>query len=182
MVDLATLQTVAIATGGTRGDEIKTTPLGQILISQSNQVDVLSPVTPPLVTGSNPPAGSTVGLPIGTIGIIFDHDMDQGGPTDPHSVLDPANYQLIGDAAGPIAITSVAYDAASRTATLSFDAIEPGGYTIAVGTTIESTDGLALARALFGPLRGDRGHLGAGRHLASRTGGPTRRTRPTRTA
>ena len=146
MVDLATLQTVAVATGGTRGDEIKTTADGRVLISQSHEVDVLSPVMPPLSPAATRPPVRPSALPLGTIGIVFDHDMDQGGPTDSHSVLDPANYPLIGDAAGPIAIKSVAYDAASRTAILSFDAIEPGGYTMAVGTTIESTDGLALAR------------------------------------
>jgi len=146
MVDLATLQTVAIATGGSRGDEIKATPLGQILISQSHQVDILSPVQAPRVAGSNPPDGSTVGLPLGTISIIFDHDMYQGDPTDPRSVLDPANYQLIGDTAGPITIDSLVYDAASRTAVLTFDAIEAGGYTIRVGTSIQSTDDLGLAQ------------------------------------
>src|SRR5205823_12623360 len=72
MVDLATLHSVAIATGGSRGDEIKATPRGQILISQSHQVDVLSPVSAPLVAGSNPPDGATAGLPLGTIRIIFD--------------------------------------------------------------------------------------------------------------
>ena len=51
--------------------------------------------------------------------------MFQGDPTDPRSVLDPANYQLVGDTAGSITITRVAYDPASRTAILSFDAIEP---------------------------------------------------------
>ena len=147
MVDLATLRTVAIATGGTRGDEITTNALGQVLLSQSHEVDVLSPVQAPRVAGSNPPDGSIVDLPLGTIRIAFDHDMDQGDPTDPHSVLDPANYQLIGDTAGPITIDSVKYDPATRTATLSFDAIAAGGYTIEVGTTIQSTDGLALAQA-----------------------------------
>jgi YD repeat-containing protein len=145
MVDLATLHTVAIATGGTRGDELKATPRGQILISQSDQVDILSPVQAPRVAGSNPPDGATVGLPLGTITVIFDHDMFQGDPTDPRSVLDPANYQLVGDTAGPIAINSVAYDPTGRIAVLSFDAIEPGGYTLSVGTAIQSTDGLALA-------------------------------------
>ena len=146
MVDLATLQTVAVATGGSRGDEIKTTALGQILISQSNQVDILSPIEAPRVAGSNPPAGATVGLPLGTISITFDHDMLQTDPSDPHSVLNPANYQLIGDTAGPIAISAATYDPASRTAILSFDAINPGGYTIEAHPTIESTDGLELAQ------------------------------------
>src|SRR5262249_783612 len=112
----------------------------------SHQVDLLSPVQPPRVAGSNPPDGGTVGLPMGTITVTFDHDMLQGNPTDPHSVLDPANYQLTGDTAGAIAINAVTYDPASPTATLAFGAIEPGGYPLAVATPIESTDGLELAQ------------------------------------
>src|SRR5262249_44462317 len=142
MVDLATLRTVAIATGGTRGDHIKTTARGQILISQSHEVDILAPVQAPHVAGSNPPDGATVGLPLGGIQIIFDQDMFQGDPADVHSVLDPANYQLAGSSAGSILIKAVSYDPASRTATLSFDAIEAGTYTIQVGTSIQSTGAL----------------------------------------
>ncbi len=145
MVDLATLQSLAIATGGSRGDEIKTTALGSILLSQSEQVDILSPIEAPRVAGSNPPDGATAGLPLGTITVTFDHDMFQGDSTDPRSVLNPSNYQIIGDTAGPIAVSAVVYDASSRTATVTFDAIEAGGYTLEVDASIQSTEGLALA-------------------------------------
>ena len=107
--------------------------------------------------------------------------MLQGGPTDPRSVLDPANYQLVGDTAGPIAIDSVAYDPASRTAVLTFDAIDAGGYTIEVGTSIQSTDGLGLAEpysAHFVAIEDLRRRSAS----VSTTGGPTRPARPTRTA
>ena len=94
MVDLATLQTVAVATGGTRGDEIKTT---------AARPDPDQPVEPgrrALTRCRRRVAGYATrrqldrGLPLGTISVIFDHDMYQGSPTDPRSVLDPANYQL----------------------------------------------------------------------------------------
>src|SRR5262249_28810735 len=47
MIDLATRQSVAIASGGTRGDELKATQQGRLFLSQSHQVDVLDPVRAP---------------------------------------------------------------------------------------------------------------------------------------
>ena len=43
MVDVATLKRVALARGGTRGDVVFATSDGRVLISQTDQVDVLSP-------------------------------------------------------------------------------------------------------------------------------------------
>ncbi len=146
MVDVATLQQVAVATGGTRGFAVLATTDGRVLISQSHEVDVLSPVAPPQVISSNPPPGATESLPLGTISITFDHDMFQGNPTDSRSVLNPANYQLLSDTGITIPITAVSYNASSRTAVLATSAMEPGGYTITVKTTIQSTDGLALVQ------------------------------------
>src|SRR5262249_27173884 len=104
MVDLATLQQVAVATGGTRGDEIKTAPDGRVFLSQSHQVDVLNPVRPPHVASTNPPPQGVVSLPFGQLNVTFDEDMLAGDPTDPHSVLNPANYTLAGDETGPVTI------------------------------------------------------------------------------
>ncbi len=146
MVDVTTLQQVAVAQGGSRGFDVLATADGRLLISQSHEVDVLLPIQAPQVVASNPPAGATVSLPLGTISVVFDHDMFQGNPSDIRSVLDPANYQLVGDTAGPIPITAVEYDPASRTAFLSFNAIAPGGYTLSVNPNVQSTDGLGLAQ------------------------------------
>src|SRR5262249_30982425 len=121
MIDVATLQRVAIATGGTRGDELKASADGRLFISQSHQVDVLNPIQPPHVSSTNPPPQGIVSLPLGTMTVTFDQDMLADDASDPHSILNPANYHLTGDASGPVAINSVVYDAASRTATLSFD-------------------------------------------------------------
>ena len=44
MVDLATRDYVTVADGGSRGDIVETTSDGRLLISQSNQVDVFSPL------------------------------------------------------------------------------------------------------------------------------------------
>jgi hypothetical protein len=47
MVDTATLQQVAVASGGSRGNVVLATHDGRLLISQSSQVDVLNPITNP---------------------------------------------------------------------------------------------------------------------------------------
>ena len=78
MVDLATLRRVAVADGGTRGDVVITTSDGRVLISQSNQVDVLNPATAPLVVATNPPAGARSPLPLPFIAVTFDQDMFAG--------------------------------------------------------------------------------------------------------
>ena len=83
MVDLATLKQVAVATGGTRGDEIKTSADGRVFISQSHQVDVLGPILPPQCPSTNPPPQGIVALPLGSISVTFDEDMLTGDPPTP---------------------------------------------------------------------------------------------------
>ena len=74
--------------------------------------------------------------------------MFTGDPTDTRSVLNPANYQLIGDVAGAVPISAVAYDKSSRTAIISFDAIASDHYQLTFASSIQSTQGVSLA----GPL------------------------------
>ncbi|MGA2068563.1 MAG: CARDB domain-containing protein, partial [Thermoguttaceae bacterium] len=147
MVDLATLQQIAVATGGTRGDEIETTADGRVLLSQSLQVDVLNPALAPHVVSSNPPPQAEVALPLGSVSVTFDEDMLADNATDPNSVLNPANYSLIGDQQGRIAIQGITYDAASRTAVLTFDSLAGDHYVLTVGTGAESAEGISLAQA-----------------------------------
>ncbi|HWY88731.1 MAG TPA: pre-peptidase C-terminal domain-containing protein, partial [Gemmataceae bacterium] len=138
MIDVATLQQVALASGGTRGDEIKTSADGRVFISQSHQVDVLNPIQPPHVAGTNPPPQGIVSLPLGSVSVTFDEDMLVGDPTDPHAVVNPANYQLTGDNSGAVTITSVSYDAATRTALLEFNNPNADHYTLKVLTGVEN--------------------------------------------
>jgi hypothetical protein len=147
MVDLATLQQVALATGGTRGDEIKTSADGRIFLSQSNQIDVLSPIQPPRVASTNPAPQAVVSLPLGSLSATFDQAMLADNATDPNSVLNPANYSLTGEHAGPIAINGVAYDASSHRAVLTFDALTPDHHVLQVGTGAEGANGLGLVEA-----------------------------------
>ncbi|MAE66325.1 MAG: hypothetical protein CMJ18_18805, partial [Phycisphaeraceae bacterium] len=174
MVDLATLQTVDVATGGTRGDVVRATTDGRVLLSQSNQIDVLNPVVAPRVAGVDPPDGSVVVLPRGAVSIIFDQDMRAGDPADPNSVLNPANFLLIGDDTGEQSIVSITWSAETRTATVVFDALQPDRFELRVAANLRSTAGLSLgsrftsrftAVSFFSPLldidlanpRSDRG-------------------------
>jgi CARDB/Putative Ig domain len=146
MIDLATLKQVALATGGTRGDEIKTTADGRLLLSQSHQIDVLGPVTAPLVASVSPPPGADVALPLGSVSVTFDRDMLADDAFDPGSVLNPDNYHLQGDSAGFAPVRAVAYDPASRTAVLNFDAFASDHYQLRVLTNLRSQDGINLAQ------------------------------------
>ena len=146
MVDLATMNTLAVATGGSRGDEITTTPDGRVLISQSHEVDVLGPVTAPRVLSVNPPPGSDVALPLGSISVTFDQDMLADAATDPGSVLNPNNYELQGASAGLVPVQTVTYDADSRTAFLSFNSLLADNYQFSVLTGLMNDAGVNLAQ------------------------------------
>ena len=71
--------------------------------------------------------------------------MTVGDPADPGSVLNPTNYLLTGDQLGVVLVRSVRYDPAARTATLSFDSLQPDRYALAVKTSVQSAEGLGLA-------------------------------------
>ncbi|MGA2035933.1 MAG: putative Ig domain-containing protein, partial [Thermoguttaceae bacterium] len=147
MVDLATLQQIAVATGGTRGDEIATTADGRVLLSQSYQVDSLNPIRAPHVASTNPAPKALLALPLGSISVTFDEDMLADNATDANSVLNPANYTLTGDQQGPITVSGVAYDAASRTAVLTFDAPGADHYVLTIGSAVDSLQGVPLGQA-----------------------------------
>jgi hypothetical protein len=145
LVELATLRRVAVAQGGSRGDVVITTGDGRVLLSQSRQVDVLNSLLAPSIIATNPPAGANAPLPLGQVTIVFDQDMFQGDASDGASVLNPANYQLLGEAAGSIPPRAVAYDAGARTVSLLFDSLGPDRYALQVAATVSSLAGLALA-------------------------------------
>ena len=145
MVDVATLQQVAVAQGGTRGFDLLATADGRLLISQSHEVDVVEPVVPPGVAAVNPPAGAVTALPLAFIDVTFDQDMYAGPAGDSSSVTDPANYALVGQATGAATIQSVRYDPATRTALLIVSGLTADQYTLTVGDSIVGANGLALA-------------------------------------
>ena len=73
MVDTVTLQQVELASGRSRGDIVRTTSDGRVLVSQSHQVDVLSPLlAPPRVVATNPQTDAVVPLPWASVTVTFD--------------------------------------------------------------------------------------------------------------
>ncbi|MEO1373928.1 MAG: putative Ig domain-containing protein [Cyanobacteria bacterium J06635_10] len=144
MVDTLSLESITIATGGSRGEIVETTPDGKVLVAQSNQIDIFNPVLSPDVKAVFPAPGSTVALPQGKISITFDTDMFEGNIDDAASVFNPNNYQLIDIAGNIINPLSVRYDKINRTALLEFNGINPGEYNISILPSLESNAGLKM--------------------------------------
>jgi len=146
MVDLATLRTIAVARGGSRGDVAVTTSDGRVLLSQSEQVDVLKPVIAPIVIATNPPPDAIVALPWPEVTVTFDTDMVGGDPDDATSVINPANYVLAGDDTGPKPVLDARYDIDTRTVRLTFAALDADGYELTVSGSVSSIDGQSMSQ------------------------------------
>ncbi len=145
MVDVATLKRVAVASGGTRGDVVFATSDGRVLLSQSDQVDVLSPAVAPRVVATSPPEDGTLPLPLPFITVVFDQDMFAGDAALPGSVLNLANFKLVGDVVGAVTLQGLRYDAATRSVLLVTGALRPDRYTLTIEDTLQSLLGERLA-------------------------------------
>ena len=142
MVDVATLQQVALATGGSRGGVLITTSDGRVLISQTTEVDQISPAFAPQVVSTNPPNNAVTPLPVPYVEVTFSEAMS----TDPSlagNVLNAANYSLVGATEGTFAPQSVVYDAVTHSVLLAFGNLLPDTYTLTV-TGVLSAQGIAL--------------------------------------
>ncbi|HSC16225.1 MAG TPA: pre-peptidase C-terminal domain-containing protein, partial [Gammaproteobacteria bacterium] len=146
LVELATRRQLTLATGGGRGEVLRTTADGRVLIAQTHQVDALSPIVAPTVAFSTPASGALMPLPLPAISVTFDQDMFAGSATTAGSVTNPASYALLAAGAEAVAIREVVYDAATRTATLLFDPLAAGDYQLLVRPGIKSTKNVALAQ------------------------------------
>ncbi len=147
MVDLATLQRVNVASNGPLAEQLAITNDGRVLIAHSHQIDVIAPVTAPMIVATNPPDDTIVALPSNTITVKFDHDMLATEGAVAGSVLNAAHYELKGIAGNVVPVRSLAWDAATRTVALTFDALQPDAYTLTVAAALRSTQGLALPAA-----------------------------------
>jgi hypothetical protein len=146
MVDVATLRTVALATGGTRGGDLITTSDGRVLISQSHEVDVVNPVFAPSVIATNPPDKAVLPLPLPYLSVTFDQDMLAANATAAGSVLNPANYVLTGAVVGAVTPTAIVYDAATRTVLLTVGTLLADTYTLTIRSTVASAAALTLGK------------------------------------
>ena len=148
-VDLATFKSTIIASGGTHGENLKTTADGKIYLSQGSHIDVISPLLPPQILGVNPPPGTSVILPQSEIRITFDEAMNASNAQSnstlfTNSVVNPSNYTLSGDRLGNIGIQSVTYDASAQVAIVKFNSLLPDNYHLKVSNQVKSVDGLNL--------------------------------------
>jgi YD repeat-containing protein len=146
MVDVATLRTLPVAQGGSRGDVLITTSDGRLLISQSLQVDLLGQIGGPAVLATNPPADGLVSLPLPIITVTFDQDMFVGNATQIGSVVNPNNYLLTGQQHGEQLIHNVVYDTGARTAILSLANLPADHYELTVVESVQNVEGLTLTR------------------------------------
>jgi len=159
LVDSATLRWVTLAAGGSRGEGVLATSDGRLLVAQSEQVDVLSPLLAPKVVSSNPPDQAVVPLPMAQITVSFDQAMlaetpaeftkDEDGnpivdPDAPASVLNPANYTLLGPDGSALSIESLAWDAATHSVSIAFAPLLAGAHELRLAATLQSSEGVAL--------------------------------------
>ena len=145
-IDLATREHLEIATGGAHGETLTVMADGRILIAQTDQIDVLSPLIAPQIIASNPLNGDVIPLPLAVITVTFDHDMLATTATDPSSVLNPANFALFNSAGEEVPLLGLTYDAATRTASLRYDPIGADQFNLRVSTNLKSEQGLAIAQ------------------------------------
>ena len=144
LIDVDTLCAVRLAEGGSRGDVIYATQDGRVLLSQSDQVDILNPATPPIVVATNPPLDGVAALPLSAISIVFDQPMYVGQRDHPASAINVDNYHLVGDTVGEVTLQDVRYDADSLTTLLIPRQLQPDHYVLTVDESISTVDGLSL--------------------------------------
>ena len=144
LVDTHTGRHVTIADQGTRGDVVITTSDGHILVSQSHQVDILSPALAPRVVATNPPADGVVSLPYSPITVTFDQPMFLGTGSEPSSAINVANYQLHHADFGPTEFVDVVYVESTNTVVLQAAGLQPGKYELVVSSDVASASDLSL--------------------------------------
>ncbi|WP_158222635.1 CARDB domain-containing protein [Rhodopirellula sp. MGV] len=145
MVDLASLRQVPLASGGTRGDVVITSSDGNIYVSGSTSVDVLSPIQTPQIIATLPAEQTTTALPLGMIAVAFSEDMWVGDGMAVQSVINPGNYVIHSADGNDPVVTGVRYHDATRTAYVFVSGFQPGDQTLFVGGGIQSAGGFPMA-------------------------------------
>ncbi len=146
MVDLVTGQSLTVASGGQRGAFAHVGPDGRLYITQSDQIDVFSPLLPPQVVAVNPAGGAQIAPGLNTAEVTFDGAMLANLAAN--SVTDAANYVLTDATTGQqVSVSAVTCDSSGQTAELWFDPLLPGSYSLQINPQVENVDGLALGSA-----------------------------------
>ena len=146
MIDLVTGQSITVASGGQRGDFAHVGPDGRLYITQSDQIDVFSPILPPQVVAVNPANNAQIPPGVTTAEVTFNGAMIANNAAD--SVTNSANYVLTNTTTGQqVSVSAVTYDPSSDTAELWFDPLLPGSYSLDVIPQVDNVFGLSLVAA-----------------------------------
>ncbi|MCP4713252.1 MAG: hypothetical protein GY869_31865, partial [Planctomycetes bacterium] len=145
MVDLASMESVEIATGGSRGDFIHVGPDGRVYITQGDQVDVLYPLTPPHIIATTPVDQMEFAPVINIATVVFDSDMKHDFSNDPNSVINPANYMLMDvSTQQPINIGALTYNIDTRTVSVWFESLPADSYQLKISAALQNEMGINL--------------------------------------
>jgi len=133
VVDVVSLNSTLLATGGSRGAFLVAGGDGRLYIASTTGVDVLFPAKPPAVIASGPKRWSGCGKPDQSYhGDVRLDDVPRhaGGS---RSVLNPANYHITDMATGQgVSVGAVVYDQSARRAELVFEPLAPSSYELQV--------------------------------------------------
>jgi len=146
MVDLASMQSLSVATGGTRGEFIHIGPDGRLFVTQANQVDVFSPLTPPRIIASLPVSGSAAVIPFTEVTLTFNQRMFASradSATASVFNVDLFNLKDVGSEV-VVPIGAISYDEGTATAKLQFESLLPDAYTLTISGDLESAAGVAM--------------------------------------
>ena len=93
MIDVATLDSVTIALGGTRAEFIHAGGDGRLYVTQSTGVTVFATDLAPRVVSTNPSDAGKV-AELSSITVRFDTDVEHASASDAASAINPANYEI----------------------------------------------------------------------------------------
>ncbi len=144
MVDVATLQQVALATGGSRGGRADH-HLGWPRAAEPDRRRSTRSARPSRrqVVGTNPPDASVTPLPLPYLSVVVRRRRAGRLARPQGACVNPANYKLVGANGGAVAAVGLVYNASSRTVLLEFGTLLPDTYTLSV-SNVASTDGVAM--------------------------------------
>ncbi len=140
LLDPKSLKQQVIAAGGTgRVEGIESLPDGRFLVTQGEQIDVFFTVAAPRIIESRILDGNNRAT------LAFDVALKSDSITAPASITNSDNFRLVNlDTNEPAGIGAIRYDAATRTASLLFEALPPAPYRLTVAPHVESEQGVPI--------------------------------------
>ncbi|MEX2552838.1 MAG: CARDB domain-containing protein, partial [Actinomycetota bacterium] len=145
MVDLATFERIAVATGGGRGEFMAVGPGGRLYITQPDQVDVFRPLSAPIVIASNPVEGADRGARLNEAVIRFDMDMLDEGANRDGSINNLSYFRITNLRTGQnFPVLGAAYDSGTQTVRLLFEPLASDTYELRINAGLRSALHVAM--------------------------------------